>query len=64
LEEAISSETRDWDGWTLKPDGTILFAAVVDYGLLAVPTGVILQFLHAYSQEEMTAAICATSSFT
>jgi hypothetical protein len=49
----MSDVAGEWDGWALKPDGTIFFAAVVSYGMLAVPSGVILQFLHAYSQEEM-----------
>jgi hypothetical protein len=43
----------EWDGYVLNPDGTIQFAAIVDYGMLAVPSGVIFQFLHAYSQAEM-----------
>jgi len=43
----------EWEGYVLNPDGTIQFAAIVDYGILAVPSGVIFQFLHAYSQEEM-----------
>ena len=45
----------EWDGYVLNPDGTIQFAAIVDYGMLVVPSGVIFQFLHAYSQEEMDA---------
>jgi hypothetical protein len=43
----------EWDGYVLNPDGTIQFAAIVDYGILLVPSGVIFQFLHAYSQAEM-----------
>jgi len=45
----------EWDGYVLNPDGTIQCAAIVDYGILQVPSGVIFQFLHAYSQEEMDA---------
>lgn len=43
----------EYDGYVLNPDGTIQCAAIVDYGILLVPSGVIFQFLHAYSQEEM-----------
>ncbi len=43
----------EYDGYVLNPDGTIQFAGIVDYGILLVPSGVIFQFLHAYSQEEM-----------
>ena len=49
----MSNSAGEWDGYALNPDGTIQFAAIVDYGILLVPSGVIFQFLHAYSQAEM-----------
>jgi len=49
----MSNAAGEWDGYALNPDGTIHFAAIVDYGILLVPSGVIFQFLHAYSQQEM-----------
>jgi hypothetical protein len=49
----MSDTPGEFDGYVLNPDGTIHFAAIVDYGILLVPSGVIFQFLHAYSQAEM-----------
>lgn len=42
-----------WEGYRLNPDGTFQFTAIVDYGILAVPSGVIFQFNHAASQADI-----------
>lgn len=44
-----------WEGYRLNPDGTIQFTAIVDYGILAVRSGVIFQFSHAASQADIDA---------
>ena len=49
----MSDDVQYWEGYRLNPDGTIQFSAIVDYGILAVPTGLIFQFNHAASQAEM-----------
>ena len=49
----MSDDTQYWEGYRLNPDGTIQFEAIVDYGILATPSGVIFQFNHAASQAEM-----------
>ena len=42
-----------WEGYRLNPDGTIQFTAIIDYGILTVSSGAILQFNHAASQADM-----------
>jgi len=49
----LEEDVKYWEGYRLNPDGTIQFSAIVDYGILAVPTGLIFQFNHAASQAEM-----------
>lgn len=49
----MDEEVKYWEGYRLNPDGTIQFSAIVDYGILTVPTGAILQFNHAASQAAM-----------
>ena len=49
----MDEETQYWEGYRLNPDGTIQFTAIVDYGILAVNSGVIFQFNHAASQDDI-----------
>jgi hypothetical protein len=49
----VDQEAQYWEGYRLNPDGTIQFSAIVDYGILAVPSGLIFQFNHAASQAEI-----------
>jgi hypothetical protein len=51
----MEQEAQYWEGYRLNPDGTIQFTAIVDYGILAVPSGAIFQFSHAASQADMDA---------
>lgn len=46
----MADEVRYWEGYRLNPEGTIQCSAIVDYGILTVPSGAILQFNHAASQ--------------
>jgi hypothetical protein len=50
VEVRVSDDVQYWEGYRLNADGTIQFSAIVDYGILAVPTGAIFQFNHAASQ--------------
>jgi hypothetical protein len=49
----VEQSEQYWEGYRLNPDGTFQFTAIVDYGILAVPSGVIFQFNHAASQADM-----------
>ncbi|MGE0180128.1 MAG: hypothetical protein AB7O91_09965 [Sphingomonas sp.] len=49
----MADDVQYWDGYRLNPDGTIQFSAIVDYGILTVPSGAIFQFNHAASQQHL-----------
>jgi hypothetical protein len=49
----MEPEADYWEGYRLNPDGTIQFSAIVDYGILHVPSGAIFQFNHAASQADI-----------
>lgn len=49
----MSDDAQYWDGYQLNPDGTIHMEAIVDYGILTVPSGVIFQFYYAGSQADI-----------
>jgi hypothetical protein len=51
----MEQEGQYWEGYRLNPDGTIQFAAIVDYAILGVRSGVIFQFNHAGSQADIDA---------
>lgn len=49
----MDEDVKYWEGYRLNPDGTIQCSAIVDYGILTVASGAILQFNHAASQADM-----------